>query len=420
MGKDIGRARAQPSTQESLLSAASSVLAETANAAGSALRFSMRRLRVLTLTPFYPVAEDESQGSFIAEPLRAIEHQGVSNCVIAVYPFYRTGASTGVSSTSSVWRRYVSIPGNPGLALAGDFLALSLARHVRALHAQQPFGLIHAHGALPCGRAAALLSNKLSVPFVVSVHGLDAFGERQGGPIWGGWCRRKSASVYRAARAVICISQKVSNQVARCSGVNPVVIHNGVDANCFSAAAESSPLTVLSVGNLIPIKGHELLLRAFAQARASAPGCRLEIIGDGPERGRLKRLAATLGISGQVRFLGRQSRGAVADAMKGCAVFALPSSFEGLGCVYLEAMSSGKPAIGCTGQGVEEIIEDGKNGLLVAPGSLAELISALRVLLVNPSLRVCLGSTARATILQSHTLEHHAAQLVQLYRECVA
>lgn len=420
MGKDIRRARAQPSTQESLLSAASSVLAETANAAGSALPFPARRLRVLTITPFYPAAEDDSQGSFIAEPLRAIEHQGVSNCVIVVHPFYRARASASARSISSASRRYFSIPGNPGLALAGDFLALSLARHVRSLHAQQPFGLIHAHGALPCGRAAALLSNKLRVPFVVSVHGLDAYGERQGGPFWGKWCRRKSASVYRAARAVICISQKVSDQVARYSGTSPVVVHNGVDANCFSVAAESSPLTVLSVGNLIPIKGHELLLRAFAQASASARGSRLEIIGDGPERGRLERLAATLGISGQVRFLGRQSRGAVADAMKRCAVFALPSSFEGLGCVYLEAMSSGKPAIGCTGQGIGDIIENGRNGMLITPGSLEELASVLRTLLVNYDLRARLGSAARATILQSHTLEHQAAQLAELYRECVA
>lgn len=418
MGKNIHGTRAQPSTQECLLNAAPAVLAEAAHQAESAL--CARPLLVLTLTPFYPAAEDESQGSFIAEPLRAMEHHGVCNCVIAVQPFYRTHKSRSVRSASSVWRRYFSVPGNPGLAVAGDLLALSLVRQLRLLHAQQPFDLIHAHGALPCGRAAALLSKNLHVPFVVSVHGLDAYAEHQAGRIWGRWCRRKSASVFRAARAVICVSQKVSDQVARCSGINSVVVHNGVDADYFSMGTESAPLTILSVGNLIPIKGHKLLLRAFMEASTSVGGGRLEIIGDGPERERLERLAATLGIGNQVGFLGRQSRSAVADAMKRCAAFALPSSYEGLGCVYLEAMSSGKPAIGCTGQGIEEIIENGKNGMLVSPASLTELTSALRTLLTNESLRARLGAAARATILQNHTIEHQATQLAQVYRECIA
>ena len=420
MDGSLCQARAQPPAQEGLLSAAPAVLAGEARQTGSVLRASTRPLRVLTLTPFYPAAEDESQGSFVAEPLRAMEDHGVCNFVIAVQPVYRAQKSGSARNVASAWRRYFSIPGNSGLAVAGDLLTLSLARRVRFLHTQQPFDLIHAHGALPCGRAAALLSKNLHVPFVVSVHGLDAYGERQGGPFWGKWCHRKSAGVYRAARAVICVSQKVTDQVSQCSGIHSVVINNGVDANCFSAGPESSPITILSVGNLIPIKGHELLLRAFAKARVSARGCRLEIIGDGPERQRLERLAARLDIGDRVSFLGRQNRTPVAEAMRRCAVFALPSSYEGLGCVYLEAMSSGKPAIGCRGQGIEEIIESGKNGWLVSPGSLSDLASALEALLASPGLRARLGTAARATILQSHTLDHQAAQLTQLYRECVA
>jgi glycosyltransferase involved in cell wall biosynthesis len=193
-----------------------------------------------------------------------------------------------------------------------------------------------------------------------------------------------------------------------------------VDTNLFSPGPESHPSTILSVGNLIPIKDHDLLLRAFAQVSATLHECRLEIIGDGPERERLVNLANELGVTDRVSFTGRLSREAVAEAMRRCTIFALPSSYEGLGCVYLEAMASAKPAIGCVGQGIDEIIESGKNGMLVSPRSLEELSSVLRTLLSNTDLRMRMGSAARTTILQKHTLEHQATQLTELYRECVA
>jgi glycosyltransferase involved in cell wall biosynthesis len=130
-------------------------------------------------------------------------------------------------------------------------------------------------------------------------------------------------------------------------------------------------------------------------------------------------LAQEIGISGRVRFHGRQSRETIAEAMRRCAVFALPSSYEGLGCVYLEAMASGRPAIGCRGQGIEEIIEHGKSGFLISPGNDAELSEFLRVLLQNDDFRSRMGMNARSAVLQRHTLEHQAEQLTEVYRECV-
>ena len=121
------------------------------------------------------------------------------------------------------------------------------------------------------------------------------------------------------------------------------------------------------MGNLLPIKGHELLIRAVASLAPEFPALTLEIIGHGPELSRLQALTQQLQIGERVRFLGRQSRQQVAAAMRRCTVFALPSRYEGLGCVYLEAMSVGKPVIGCRGQGIAEIIQHGSNGFLVGP-----------------------------------------------------
>jgi glycosyltransferase involved in cell wall biosynthesis len=176
----------------------------------------------------------------------------------------------------------------------------------------------------------------------------------------------------------------------------------------------------LSVGNLIPTKGHALLLRAFADIAHEHPDCELHIIGDGPERQALMRLTQALVISSRVRFLEKQSRTAVADAMKRCAVFALPSSYEGLGGVYLEAMACAKPVIGCEGQGIADIIRHGSNGLLVPPHDELQLRNALGMLLQNAGLRARLGAAARESILQRHTLEQQATNFANLYRECVA
>ena len=378
-----------------------------------------RRLRVLTLTPFYPSAEDSSQGGFVADPLRWMNRDEVENQVVAVQPFYRERMHPASLDIPCTWQTYFSVPGNFGLPTAGAFLAAGVRKAVATMHRLQAFDLIHAHGALPCGHAAMLMGRKLGIPFVVSVHGLDVFAETQAGRATPGWCRQVSEQVYRSAGAVICISEKVRERLGRDLSGKTAVIYNGVDGEMFRPGQElKAPLAVLSVGNLIPSKGHALLLRSFAQVSKLIPECCLEIFGDGAERANLLRLAQELGISGRVSFQGRQSREKIAEAMRRCAVFALPSSYEGLGCVYLEAMASGKAAIGCRGQGIEEIIEHGKSGFLITPGSEGELSEWLRVLLQNEDYRIRVGATARNTILQRYTLSRQARELMQIYREC--
>src|ERR1700688_2249231 len=111
-----------------------------------------RALRVLTLTPFFPSAEDPTQGGFIAEPLARMQRLGVSQEVIAVQPFYR-GSARPAENAAGTWKNYVCIPGNLGLPVAGKFLAASLMPTILRQHRKAPFDLIHAHAALPCGHA---------------------------------------------------------------------------------------------------------------------------------------------------------------------------------------------------------------------------------------------------------------------------
>ena len=379
-------------------------------------------IHVLTLTPFYPSAEDDAAGCFVSEPIDALRRFGAENTVFALQPFYRKKLRPP-SGVAARWTRYLSWPGRAGLPAAGAFAFARIVGRVRELHREHRIDVIHAHAPLPSGHVAMLLSSELGIPYVVSVHGLDVFSTGQSGGRAAEWSRRLSQRVYHSSRRVICISEHVRENVLEGMGrsCRTSVVYNGVDTELFSPA--STPVSpdpvILSVGNLIPIKGHDLLIRAVGSLASDFPRLSLDIIGDGPERERLHDLAQQFRILDRIHFLGRQARRQVAEAMRRCTVFALPSRYEGLGCVYLEAMSAAKPVIGCRGQGIAEIIHHGSNGFLVAPENEKELTLALGMLLREEPRRRNLGTLARETILDRLTLAHQAEKLARIYRESV-
>ena len=366
-------------------------------------------------------------GCFIAESTRQLEELDVTSSVIGVTPIHYPRRKSN-PSTPAKWVRFPQIPGNAGLSSAGWWLYARLLAEVPWLHRERPIDVIHAHAALPCGHAAALLSKHLKIPFVVTLHGLDVFNTCFLSGSAATQRRRVSIGVYRAARQVICISEKMRTVLR--DGMQPearsTVVYNGTDTEFFSPTPDGTQPEneILVVGNLIASKGHELVLRAIRQLEISFPQLRCRIIGEGPERARLGALARELGIAERVRFEGKKSRAEVADAMRACSVFVLPSRNEGLGCVYLEAMACGKPVIACRGQGIDEIIEHEKNGWLIpaweAPiDGVEELTRALSTLLQSPADRLRLGASARETILSGMTLFDQARRLLQIYREAI-
>ncbi len=381
-------------------------------------------LHVLTLTPFFPSVHNEVSGCFIAEPIEQLKQYGVESSVIAASPIYYPRRQPSPLAPAE-WVRYAQVPRNLGLSSAGKLLYARLLGRIRQLHSVKPIDVIHAHAALPCGHAAALISRRLDIPFVVTVHGLDVFNAcfRSGVPA--DWRCNVSVDVYRAARTVICISGKVQEilKTGTPAGTSSVIVHNGVNPTLFSpnsAAMGSSDREILMVGNLLRSKGHELVLRALGDLIPSFPQLQCRIIGEGPDRSHFEAVVRDLGIGQHVYFVGWQSRSEVANAMRRCTVFALPSRNEGLGCVYLEAMSCGKPAIGCRGQGIDEVIEHGKNGWLIPVDGLEPLVQGLSVLLESTELRMRIGTAARQTILDRLTLSHQAQHLARIYRQATA
>ncbi len=388
-------------------------------------------IHVLTLTPFYPSRHDD-RGGFVAEPLSKFGALGLRSSVVAVRPLHKGRVLPSSTALPANWVRYPSFPGNYGLASAGRLLFLRLRGFVRQLHQEHRIDVLHAHAPLPCGEAARLLSRDLNIPFAVTVHGLDAYLTKQVAGRAGLRCAELCRQIYQTAGRTICISEQVRQQVLMQLPhlESTEVVYNGVDPTVFFPAVSppgGGPI-IASIGSLILIKGHDLTLRALAGLSAEFPRLRCRIVGEGAELGRLQALTCQLGLSERVEFLGRQTRVQVAQVLREGLIFVLPSRYEGLGCVYLEAMASGLPAIACSGQGIQEVIHHGENGFLLPENdakndmqnNVRALAEAIRTLLKDPDLRRNIGVAARRTVAEGYTLQHQAQGLLRVYQRCLA
>lgn len=174
-----------------------------------------------------------------------------------------------------------------------------------------------------------------------------------------------------------------------------------------------------TVGRLVPGKGQEFLLRSLAAAAPAIPSARLLVVGDGPLRGRLERVAGQLGISSRVRFAGQLDRQGVAGALAAADVFCLCSDYENYSNAVLEAMASGLPVVATAVGGFPLQVRDGENGYLVPSGDEAALGRTLSKLAADPVLRRRLSDGAVAFSRQFSWSES-ARNAIAIYEELLA
>lgn len=161
-------------------------------------------------------------------------------------------------------------------------------------------------------------------------------------------------------------------------------------------------------------KGADELIRAIAQLRAETPGLHLVAVGGGDELPRLRHLAAELGLTDCVHFFENLSRQEIAACYSHADVFALPSTGEGFGLVFLEAMAFSKPVVGASCGGTTDVVQDEVNGLLVAPQDLGRLVFALRRLLGDKSLRQRLGQRGGQIVREGYSFDNFQRELAQI------
>jgi glycosyltransferase involved in cell wall biosynthesis len=187
------------------------------------------------------------------------------------------------------------------------------------------------------------------------------------------------------------------------------VIPNGVDVMRFGAAREPVPGRVLFLGRLAPQKRPDLALRALARV----PGAELQLANDGPDRAALERLAAELGISDRVRFLGYRDDVPALLARTSCLL--VTSDYEGGSLVVPEAMAAGVPVVATRAGGVEEVLDGG--GLVVGRGDVEAVADALSRMLGDAAEAARLGDAGRARARDEFTRERMVAATAALWEE---
>jgi colanic acid/amylovoran biosynthesis glycosyltransferase len=175
---------------------------------------------------------------------------------------------------------------------------------------------------------------------------------------------------------------------------------------------EDGPLRVLTVGRLVPGKGHALLLEALADLRDRGIPAAATFVGDGPERAGLERLAEELRLD--VRFAGAVGQDELPAFYEHAQLFCLPTLAEGLGVVLLEAMAHGLPVVSTRVMGVPEVVEEGRTGLLVLPGRADLLAQAIESLAADPELRERMGLAGRERVQREFRLDRQGAAVSRL------
>lgn len=391
----------------------------------------MRAYEVLTLSHLYPREDDPVYGRFVEQQtleLAKLDEVRVVAPVPWVPPLgarvsakWASHAAVDSAEARSGLRvlrpRYVALPKALLLATSGRRLWNATRETLDAEWARRPFDLIHAHVAVPNGAAGVIAARHYGVPLVLTVHGADVNVTLARSPA----LRKLVVQTCNASDTTITVSTRLATELEE-AGVRPgllEVVPNGIDPDEMGQVTPAGELAagrwVLAAGNLVNSKGYDDLIRAVSLLAPAYEDVRVAIVGSGPERGRLERLARELRLKERVHFYGKQPPDRLHRLMAAADVFVLPSWREGFGIVYLEAMALGRPVIGCRGQGISDVIEDGVNGLLVEPRHPDGLAAAIRKVLDGSDSAREMGKKAQELVMAVYTWQVSAAKVHQVY-----
>ena len=390
-------------------------------------------MRVLAVTSSYPKYPGDVTAPFIESITRALVARGhVVDVILPEHPELDRPREQGIhfapyhyapAKPLTLWGYAQSLEADvrvrPAVYALVPLVALALRRSVSAHLQARRYDAALVHWVVPNAVLIDDLLDAHRLPFVVSLHGSDVFvAERHA--VVGSAARR----VFLRAGSVTACSGDLLGRAQRLGATaeRSRVLPYGVDVQHFAPGpaddafrlhlgVSASRTLVLAVGRLVEKKGFAYLIEAAAQV----PEVQLAIAGDGDLRGELEARARAVGVT--VAFLGNLDRGAVASALAAADVVAVPSvvdragNVDGLPNVLLEAMAAGRAVVASRVAGIPDVIDDGRNGILVPPEDAAALAAALRRLAGDAALRQRLGSAARRDVVERLSWGAHAASL---------
>jgi glycosyltransferase involved in cell wall biosynthesis len=301
-----------------------------------------------------------------------------------------------------------------GLPMHGDLDLMFVPRFARLLEELGP-DLVHVHSRRGADRLGGLAARRAGVPAV-----LTRRVDRPIGPL--------AALKYRNYDRVIAISTAIRRQLEG-AGIAPArlaLIRSAVDPQLLEPAWSRERLArefaldprgqlVGCIAQLIPRKGHDLLIQAWRDVARACPGARLLLFGQGPLEARLRRSIRAAGLDGSVILAG--FRADLPAFIGRLDLLAHPALEEGLGLAVLEAEAAGVPVVAFRAGGVPEIVADGRTGYLVRAGDVQALGIALTELIQNDARRRAFGEAAWAWVAKEFRVADMVSAHLTLYKE---
>ena len=337
------------------------------------------------------------------------------------------GAIESRLSSIATPRFYVpNLVRNP--SIFNDSLAFS---RLKKIIKNGSFDLVHTHTS-KAGILGRLAARACGVPSIHTPHGHIFYGYF--GPLLTNLFVHAERLMARHTEKIISLTNiETSESLEKGIGTPDqyTTIHSGVplasfrDINPASGAAlrkqmgiDESAFVFVSIGRLVPVKGFDILLKAFAEAIFTNKNTCLIVAGDGDEKSRLESMAVDLGIADRVKFTGTLQD--VRPALSSANVFVLASRNEGMGRVFVEAMAAGLPAIGTTVGGIPTLIDPGNTGWLVPPENPSALATALNEASAGVDMLKRMGRTAASFVFPEYDEETMIDRLATLYREVLS
>lgn len=385
-------------------------------------------LRVLTVSTLFPNSADPAFGVFVENQTLGIARQpGIRVRVInpipmppfplRLHPKYR---ALHDQPEEEEWKglrvarpRMRVIPG-----LSGSFNPALLALAARPVLRRWReegcvFDVVDAQFFYPDGPAAACLAAELGLPLSIKARGADIhfWGRRLG-------CRDQVLRAAGKAAGLLAVSASLKrDMVAMGMPADRIAVHyTGCDLALFRphereaaklALGVVGPL-VVSLGSLIPRKGHALVIEAMA----TLPEATLLVVGGGPEEARLASLIERLGLGARVRLLGSQPHSRLPAILAAADVMALASESEGLANAWVEALACGTPVVTPDVDGASETIDRPAAGRLLRERTPKAISAAIRSILADPPSQADVQATA-----ERFTWDRNALQLAQHLRK---
>ena len=293
---------------------------------------------------------------------------------------------------------------------------LALASHMAEVAEQHSLDLLHVHYAIPHS-ISALLARQMTaklrrLPFITTLHGTDITlvgMDRSYFPI--------TKFSIEESDGVTSISEYLRRRTVEEFGVGAEirVVHNFVNCDLYSPGVKKAGDKILiHVSNFRPVKRAPDCIRILAEARKHEPA-HLLMVGDGPDRGPAERLARELHVEEHVTFLGKQDH--VERLFPQAYVLLMPSENEGFGLAALEGMACGVPPVATNVGGVPELITNGVDGYLEAPGDVAAQAARVIALLADARLHDNMAQAARSTATARFCTDRIIPQYEKYYQE---